>query len=185
MPQAQATLGIIAHSLEVRERAFQLYKQTRDYAHVSLETGVPDATLRSWSSREKWATRIAAENAIPDSNAETIKGVLKVVSSECRPATPSNLDLAEKQAKYTDTMGDVALRIAEHANSLEGKELVQVADKLLKADAIARKALKLETEKPSTVINVALLSHSTEKQPRLVSDSSSLRELDDAPPSQS
>jgi hypothetical protein len=67
---------------------------------------------------------------------------------------------------------------------MPANDLISRADKLHKADQTARKALHIEAAPAPTVINIALLSGSAGKQPRLVSDSSSQRALVDAPTSQ-
>ena len=72
----------------------------------------------------------------------------------------------EKQDRYTETMATQALRIAEEIKKLPAKMLILHADKLAKLDAIARKALKLETEKPTSIVAVAFLAAPAE--PRLI-----------------
>lgn len=165
MPVAAAQIGIIAHAPEVRERAFQLYKETRDYARVSLDTGVPDATLRAWSSRDKWRTRIEAENAVPGLDAATARAVIKVVSSATVPATIPGADgeLSEQQAQYDSGARAQALRIPHIMAEMSDRELVSAADKLAKLDGIARKALKLESEKATQIISIALLNTPADK----------------------
>lgn len=157
------TVGVVEHSPEAKERGYQVWKETQDATEVALALSIPSSTIRSWCARYKWADRLAIEQTPGVTlSAETAAQLAK--AQPTRSAAPaSNLDLTEKQTKYTDTMGDVALRIAEHAASLEGKELVQQADKLLKADQIARKALKLEHQAPHTVVQIALLNTPADK----------------------
>jgi len=179
------TVGVVEHSPEAKERAYQLWKEKNDATEIALELAIPASTIRSWKDRYNWPDRLAIEQTPGVAiNAETAATLARHTPARAASSEFDKLDLAEKQERYTDAMGSAALRVAEYVASLPGADIVKQADKLKKADEFNRKALKLETEKPSTVINVALLSHSTEKQPRLVSDSSSLRELDDAPPSQ-
>ena len=174
------------HPKEKRERAFAMFAEGKTYEDIAFELRIPAPTLRAWASRDKWSERKQIVAAAPDLDAATSQTVAKALAkSSSVDLETSDLELAEKQARYQAAMGDVALKIANEARTLEGDELFAKAGKLKDLDAIARKALKLESEKPTTVINVALLSHSTDKQPRLVSDSSAIHELTDAPPSQS
>lgn len=168
MPQHQAQLGIVAHAPEVRERAYQLYKQTRDYSLVSLDTSVPDATLRAWSSRDKWKKRIEAENAVPGLSAEIARDVVKVITSEISTEIPgADGELTEQQAQFESGSRAQALRVPLIMAGMTDRELVSAADKLSKLDAIARKALKLTEDKPHVLVQIALLNNQTDKPARL------------------
>ncbi|MEY2493517.1 MAG: hypothetical protein QOJ45_9 [Verrucomicrobiota bacterium] len=142
----QPSRALVAHSPEVKERAFQLYVEANSLPQIGAELTIPISTIARWSSKGGWKARKALLATGQDGNAA---GELPVYS---------DLLLAEKQNQYTEKMGDVALRFAEHAHGLHGKELVQVADKLLKADALARKALKIEELAPAQIVQIALLS---------------------------
>jgi len=55
-------------------------------------------------------------------------------------------------------MATQAIRIAEEIKKLPAHSLIAQADKLAKLDAIARKALKLEADKPASIVAVAFLA---------------------------
>lgn len=126
---------------------------------IARELKLPVGTIYSWSKRDAWSGRLEAQR-LTGIDAETSKTVAKVVKVYQSRVEPSNLDLAEKQQHYQAKLGDAAVRLADHVATLNGSELVSQADKLLKADQIARKALKLESEKPSTVIQIGVLAQS-------------------------
>lgn len=166
MPQAPATIGIVAHSPEVRERAYQLYKASRDYARVAVELNVPDGTLRGWSSRDKWAARIATETCVPGLSAEQSASVVKVIASATAPAPipGSDDDLPEQQARFNGDIRAQALRLPGIMAEMSDRDMVSAADKLSKLHTIAEKALKLTESKGNVLVQIALLSTPTEKQ---------------------
>lgn len=166
MPQAPATIGIVAHSPEVRERAYQLYKGSRDYARVAVELNVPDGTLRGWSSRDKWAARIATETCVPGLSAEQSAGVVKVIASTLAPVPipGSDDDLPEQQARFNKDTRAQALRLPGIMAGMSDRDMVSAADKLGKLHVIALKALKLEESRPNVLVQIGLLSTGQAKE---------------------
>lgn len=160
-------VGIVAHPPEVREQAYQLYKKTADYSLVSHTVNVPIATLRSWSSRQDWDGRIELERVAPGQlDAETATAVVRAVTAASNHGStePSDLDLAEKQERYQALTGDAAIKLAEYWATLEGKELAQHSDKLVKGDTFGRKALRLTEERPNVILQLTMLRAPAEKQ---------------------
>jgi hypothetical protein len=80
-------------------------------------------------------------------------------------APPENLTLSEAQVDYENYSQDTALRIARIIKRTPDAQLIAHADKLEKLDKIARKELKLETDKPRMAINIRMLAEG--KIPRL------------------
>ena len=85
-----------------------------------------------------------------------------VKASDVRPSIskadeiPSDLTLSEAQSEYEAAMRREALLFARSlADMPEAQKLVH-ADKIKKRDKLARKALKLETEKPRTILPLLL-----------------------------
>jgi len=154
--------GIPKHPKEIRDKAFRLFVEGKHPNDISYELQIPVGTLYNWMRRDKWEIRKTAEQAGVD--AETSVRVAKQLAKTTKPTEPTNLTLTEKQERYQELMGDAAVRLADHVATLEGPQLVAAADKLLKADQIARKALKLETEKPSTVIQIGVLAQPTNQK---------------------
>ena len=79
---------------------------------------------------------------------------------------PENLTLSEAQVDYETHSHETALRIARIIKRTPDAQLIANADKLEKLDKIARKALKLEVDKPQSAINIKLLANGN--LPRLV-----------------
>jgi transposase-like protein len=152
----QPSRALVAHPPEVKERAYQLYAAGSSLPQIAAQVGVPASTIARWSSKSAWKARKALIGCAAGSNADPLE--LPVYS---------DLLLSEKQNQYTEKMGDVALRFADHAHGLQGKELVQVAEKLLKADALARKALKIEEPVQFPIVQIALLASSIEKRAQI------------------
>ena len=61
-------------------------------------------------------------------------------------------------------MAEHALRVAYTVKSLPSQALIVNADKIKKLDETARKALNLEENKPTVVVNVALLHALSERR---------------------
>ena len=70
---------------------------------------------------------------------------------------PENLRLSEAQVEYEAHSQAAALRIARIIKRTPDAQLIASADKIEKLDKIARKALKLEADKPRMAINIRLL----------------------------
>lgn len=130
-----------ARSKEQRERARQLFEGGERLTDVARELSIPENTLRCWRRRGKWAR--AAD--------------MILVAAEATQPTEIPETLAEKQDLYAKRMSDAAVRLAEHVATLDGQSLVKSADKLLKADQTARKALKLDKGEFNPVIQLGVL----------------------------
>ena len=146
------------HALELREKAYKMFTQRMPLAKIGEALEVPADTVRKWSSKGKWKARMLASggtSAQPRVGAET-------------PATNDDIDaqlaklialpFAEKQQAYLDIMANESLRAALSITKVPHAALVQNADKVKKLDEVARRALKIEDNKPTVVVNVGLLS---------------------------
>ena len=133
------------HSKELRSRAGDLYKSGKSYQEIAEITKLPLSTLRNWCKRHGW--KLAKPDQIEPTVTTALDEPIEIPGS-----------LAEKQAVYTDHMSAAAVRLAQHVSKLDGESLVKAADKLLKSDQMARKALKLETEKPFCAIQIGVLA---------------------------
>jgi len=83
---------------------------------------------------------------------------------------PENLTLSEAQVDYETHSHETALRIARIIKRTPDAQLIANADKLEKLDKIARKALKLEVDKPRSAINLRLLASGNVARLRIASD---------------
>jgi transposase-like protein len=152
----QPSRALVAHPPEVKERAYQLYAADNSLPQIAAELGIPASTIARWSSKNGWKARktLIAGSAGSTADSSELPGF-------------SDLSLPEQQDRYSEKLRDVALRFADHAHGLQGKELVQFAEKLLKADALSRKALKIEELAPAQIIQIALLSTPIEKRAQI------------------
>ena len=155
------------HPLEVRERAFNLYRKLgadgkRKYTlpQIAEAVGVPVGTINKWSSVSKWHARARALNKQDavlseyDQRPET--------EAANAPKTPridaSTLTFEEKQETFSKLMADQALRLPQIIAELNDQQLIAAADKLAKLGQEARKTLKLEDSAPRMILNVGLLA---------------------------
>ena len=171
--------GLPPHPREMREKCFRLFAEGRCYSDISYETRIPASTLRAWSARDAWRQRLTIQQNQPSLDTET---AITLARQAAEPDIP--YDLPSQQERYESNWRQAAVVLSEHVREMPANDLISRADKLHKADQTARKALHIEAAPAPTVINIALLSGSAGKQPRLVSDSSSQRALVDAPTSQ-
>ena len=145
------------HSKELRDLAGDLYKSGKSYQEIAEVTKLPLSTLRNWCKRDGWKLT----KAQPDSELPIADGV---------PADAEEIpsELSERQTFYTERMSDAACRLAAHVATLEGEQIAAKADKLLKADQVARKALKLDTTTGNPVIQIGVLLSSPAKRGNVV-----------------
>jgi hypothetical protein len=155
------------HPLEVRERAFNLYRKLgadgkRKYMlpQIAKAVGVPLGTINKWSSVSKWRARVQALNK-QDAVLSEYNQRPETEAANA-PKTPridaSILSFEEKQDTFSKLMSEQALRLPQLMAKLKDSELLGAADKLAKLGAEARKALKLEEAQPSIILNVGLLA---------------------------
>jgi transposase-like protein len=143
------------HPAGLKERGYQLYEQGKSNCEIAKELGVPINTLARWSSKGKWKLRKQLAG-----HAEAGLGALApTVQDEI-----SQLTFEQKRTRYAQMMADHALRVAYAVRSLSPQGLVVNADKIKKLDETARKALNLEENKPTVVVNVGLLHALSERR---------------------
>ena len=128
--------------MELREKARTLYEAGQTRREIAEATGLSLNTIAAWRKRDGWAQPAQALEIVPSTEVEPIE----------MPAS-----FAEKQAVYTDKMSEAAVRLAHHVAALDGENLVKASDKISKGDLTARRALKLESNKPNQVIQIGIL----------------------------
>ena len=138
-----------------RSKARELYLAGNSYQEINEETNIPVSTLRNWCKRDGWKltkSQPVLEFEIVPSDAEDVE-------------IPESL--AEKQELYETHMSEAAVRLADHVSKLDGEGIVKISDKLLKADTTARRALRLEPDRPTQIIQIGVLAQSPAKRDRL------------------
>jgi len=139
---------------ELREKAFKLYCEEITFATISERWDVPVKVLQRWSCDNQWKQRreeLRAKQRATDAGL-TAPGPALV------DVLPENLTLLEAQVEYENYTKATALRIARIIKRTPDAQLIASADKIEKLDKIARKALKLESEKPRMAINIRMLA---------------------------
>jgi len=140
---------------QTRDKAVQLFRDGLRPFEVANQLELSDSTVRSWYA--KWKRDVA--------KAEMTLAVSTL--TEDTEATEEDLSLPEAQQTYDQNFRRAAITLSEHAAKMNASELVQKADKIAKADLVARKALKLDTTKPFPVIQIGILAQpiTQRKQP--------------------
>ncbi len=139
---------------ELREKAFKLYCEEITFATISERWDIPVKVLQRWSCDNKWKQRreeLRAKQRTTDAGSTSPNAALV-------DALPENLTLSEAQVNYETHSQAAALRIARIIKRTPDAQLIASADKIEKLDKIARKALKLESEKPRMAINIRMLA---------------------------
>jgi hypothetical protein len=80
-----------------------------------------------------------------------------VIAEPVAESVEVSSDLQSQQEQYTAGMTRYALTVAAAAAQMDGNEALLKSDKVKRADEVPRRALNLETEKPSQVIQIGLL----------------------------
>jgi hypothetical protein len=147
--------GIPAHPRQLRERAFALYQEGKPYTDIAYELRVSSGTIRVWASREKWKEQVKIARANPEIDRETVVALAK----REEPLLDIPEELTEQQALYQANMSKAALVMSEGVAGMNAEEIVSRADKISKADIVARKALKMEPERPVPLIQIGILTN--------------------------
>jgi len=135
-----------ARSLEQRDRAKRLYEAGEPYRAISDTLAIPQSTLRIWRKREQWQ-REPQVAIVPQSDRDPIPDTL----DECA---------REYEANLAASAVIVSRRIAE----MDADDAIRQSDKLKSFDGVARRALKIESEKPRVVIDIGILANSPAKR---------------------
>ena len=152
------------HAPELRERGYQMFARRMPLAKIGEALDVPADTVRKWSSKGKWKARLLASGGRANGAVIPAHGAAAVPTSEDIDAQLAKLialPFAEKQQAYLDLMANESLRAALAIQSVPHAALVQNSDKIKKLDEVARKALRLEENKPQVVVNVGLLAQAS------------------------
>ncbi len=161
-----------AHPAEVREKAFDLWRKGSNFDEVGAKLSIPPATIAGWSARLKWKAR----RHVMENGGDLVKAGFCAPPAEETPDTISReaidgMSFDEKQQAYTDALASEAVRMAQIVRALPSNQVLSNADKIAKLDATARKALRLETDKPAIVVNVGFLAGPAEpKREKLISN---------------
>jgi Putative ATPase subunit of terminase (gpP-like) len=136
---------------ETRERARELYCGGMKASDVAAELGLKAVTVRAWAARNKdtWK-RTADEGAI--------------VPEESEDDIPETL--GDCQEEYEQNLRKAAIKFSRRVAHMDGDTIVQKSQHIKAVDQTARKALRIETEKPMPVINLAVLCQSPAKLAR-------------------
>src|SRR5437867_2297731 len=131
-----------------------MYLAGAPMSDIAYELRIAAPTIRAWKKREHWDRQktIAAEN--PQMDSEKIMALAKRDDLELEIPP----ELAERQTEYTDKMGEVAVKLAHHIAGMGADEILARSQKVKDIDAVARKALRLEENKPAVLIDLKILS---------------------------
>jgi hypothetical protein len=124
------------------------------FATISERWDVPVKVLQRWSCDNQWKQR----REEPRAKQRATDAGLTSPDPALVDVLPENLTLSEAQVDYETHSHETALRIARIIKRTPDAQLIANADKLEKLDKIARKALKLENEKPRIAINIRMLA---------------------------
>jgi hypothetical protein len=146
-----------SHPPELRERGYKLYAQRVPLAGIAEKLGVPLDTIRKWSSKGKWKTRLFLSGAGGTAAARTDSGAVESRQDD-ELARLEDMSLEDKQALFQSIMENEAVRAAHAIQKVPTAALVQHADKIKKLEEAARRCLRLEDKPNNTIINLSFLA---------------------------
>jgi Putative ATPase subunit of terminase (gpP-like) len=152
-PAVADSKAITPHPKEVRERAFEMFKAGAPFSDIAADLRIAAPTLRSWSRREKWTEQRKLAQVNPTLDREQLASLAQ---REDDLEIPEGL--SAKQADYQEKMQAAAIRLANRVAKMDTDELIARSSKIKDLDQVARKALKLETERPAVLIDLKVLS---------------------------
>jgi transposase-like protein len=130
-----------ARPKEQRERAIALFEKGERSFVIARELSIPDSSVRSW--RKIWRKKGGKEVEIVPPT-EGVEADL--------PDT-----LQEAAEEYESNMRRASVIVSRRIAQMEPDAIVSRADRIKQIDSTARKALRIESEKPLSVIQLAVL----------------------------
>ena len=134
-------------------------KQGMPFVDIAYEIGVAAPTVRSWAMREHWRQQVKIQRENPELDSETIVAIARRGEEIEIPE-----ELGEQQKLYQGNMAKAAIAMSERVKEMDTDEALSKSSKIKDLDAVARKALKLESERPSTLLQLNILAG---KDPRV------------------
>ena len=132
---------------DLREAALAAHRSGERAVDIADRLNQKAVTVRAWISRER-----KKDSLLPP----VLNSSVEVKQASEPVDIPDTLDACQQQ--YERDITRYALTVARHAAGLEGEAAVRQSDKLLKADQISRKALRIqEPVTPNSVIQIGLL----------------------------
>jgi hypothetical protein len=135
-----------------------MYKTGEKFDAISVALQIPLNTLKGWAYGGRWKDRQTLVKHKANSLKEDIKAQVLEVADTAEQERIENMTLSERQTCFEEQMSIQAMRLPKIMSRMSDLVLVATADKVSKLAGEARKALKLEKEKPSMIINVGLLA---------------------------
>jgi hypothetical protein len=170
-PQGKPLGGLTPHPKEIRQRAFALYQEGKPFVDIAHEIRVAAPTIRCWALREKWRQRVQIARENPKMDDEAIVALAK----REEPLLEVPPELSGKQALYQTNMQTAAIAMSERVKEMGADEALSRAAKIKDLDAVARKALKLESDKPVALLQLNILTGAGRQHPRSADPNVALR----------
>ena len=130
-----------------------MFKQGKQFVDIAYGIGVAAPTIRSWAMREKWRQQVKIAQEQPELKPEEIVAIARRGEQIDIPE-----ELAEQQKLYQGNMAAAGIAVSARVAEMEPDEILQRSDKIQKMDAVARRALKLESERPSALLQLNILA---------------------------
>jgi len=139
--------------VEVRARALALHANGVPSVEIADRVGVKATTIRSWIRRQRKKDHPPAQPIVPS--------VVEIAAPDEYAEIPE--DLPEQARVYEENMREAAVKFSHHVKNLPAEQIAAKADRIKSLDVVNRRALKIETEKPATVIQLGVLCQPVRK----------------------
>jgi hypothetical protein len=144
------------HPARIRERARSLFQEGEKLSKIAEILDINPNTVKVWKQRDHW------QRDTPETSNSSAPQILPLspVSQQLQPQVEVEIpaSLTEQQAQYSEDLTKAALTFSGWLAKQDAPGLVRVADKAYKMDSLSRKTLKLESQQPSTVIQIGVLA---------------------------
>jgi hypothetical protein len=130
-----------------------MFKQGKQFVDIAYEIGVAAPTVRSWAMREHWRQQVKIAQEQPELKPEEIVALARRGEEIEIPEA-----LAEQQKLYQGNMAAAAIALSERVKDMGADEALSKSSKIKDLDAVARRALRLESEKPTALVQLNILA---------------------------
>ena len=138
--------------MATRLEAKRLWEAGESYNAVAAVLNVAASSIKTWRKRDAWSRK-------PESSDE-----FAIVEPVAIEPDATDLTLEEAAEEYEQNMRAASVIVSRRIAKMEPDQVISRADRIKQIDATARKALRIETEKPFVAIQIGVLASSPAKR---------------------
>jgi hypothetical protein len=120
---------------------------------IARNMGISEGTVLAHAKREGWTKGIRSAKAL--ARCENVKPAVS-------PVEAAAASMQQRGERHIERMAGVSERGVDHIETLDGREILNSADKIDKVDKVARRTFGLndaQTQIQQTLVDVTILDH--------------------------